>query len=386
MTTGTTTRGDFNSQRDILLVGVAAELCTLHASIESSRVRMLELVGLVDADGSWILTGATSTADWLTKLLDIEACTAREHVRIARSLTDLPAIAIALRNGSLSYSKAKALTRVATPENEAELLDLVDRHPAASQPAALALWQQRHDPDAHRRRQIDERSLTVRTDVSGNHVITIVLPPDHAAEFEALVDAEVTANGTPPSATAIASSGGSQSERRTLAQQRADAFVRLAEQVAERLSDPFPAPARGATAVASKRRRPRPEVVLHRYAGSATYLDGTPLPGAAASYLSCDADVRIMTHYPDGSPADVGRRHRLVTPRLERLTLERAGYRCEHPGCTAKRFLQVHHKLDWDFGGRTDLANLQALCGLHHRLLHDTATVGAAGTIHDLAA
>jgi hypothetical protein len=189
------------------LAEIEAELCVLHASIESSRSRMLTLVDGVDADGSWVLSGATSTVDWLCKLLDIEAGTAREHVRIARALRDLPATAVALADGTLSYSKAKALTRVATPENEDELLALVAQHPAASLPATLALWQQREDPDAARRRQIVERSMTVRTDVSGNHVITIVLPPEQAAGLEALIDAELLAHLTCDARTPLSPPG-----------------------------------------------------------------------------------------------------------------------------------------------------------------------------------
>jgi hypothetical protein len=88
------------------LVEIEAELCALHASIESSQVRMLTLVATVDRDGSWVLTGATSTADWLCKVLDIEA-----------ELLDI----------------------------EAELLDLIADHPAVRLPAVLAIWQQRHD-------------------------------------------------------------------------------------------------------------------------------------------------------------------------------------------------------------------------------------------------
>ncbi len=46
---------------------------------------------------------------------------ARDKVRVARSLESLPRIGEAFRSGQVSYSKVRAMTRVATPENSAEL-------------------------------------------------------------------------------------------------------------------------------------------------------------------------------------------------------------------------------------------------------------------------
>ena len=53
------------------------------------------------------------------------------------------------------------------------------------------------------------------------------------------------------------------------------------------------------------------------------------------------------------------------------LVYERAGGQCEHPGCTARHFLEVHHVIHWEDGGRTDLANLRLYCSGHHRHEHE---------------
>src|SRR5439155_8734059 len=58
--------------------------------------------------------------------------TAREHVRIARRLGELPRIHAAFAGGELSYAKVRALTRIAEPETEEELLRLA-RHMTAAQ-------------------------------------------------------------------------------------------------------------------------------------------------------------------------------------------------------------------------------------------------------------
>ena len=59
---------------------------------------------------------------WLHQHFGLTFGAAREKVRTARALGKLPLIDAAFRDGALSYSKVRALTRAATPENEAELL------------------------------------------------------------------------------------------------------------------------------------------------------------------------------------------------------------------------------------------------------------------------
>jgi hypothetical protein len=347
---------------------IEAELCTLQAAIATNRARMIALISEVDATGAWMATGATSTADWLVKLLDLDVATAREQARVARALRALPLLAQALSVGELSYAKARSATRIATPSNEAAVLAIATQQSAAALPAALAAWQQGIDPAGHRERQIIERGLTARTAPSGNRVFTIELPPESGALFEAALDAQVRVMPVADAPTGAAAG----SAHPTLAQQRADAFVTMLDQM---LDHHAPADASGS---ATRHRRPakaanaspRVELTLHRRVGEEALLDGQPLPEAARRLLTCDCDIRIMHHYPDGSPADLGRKQRLVSNRLRRIALERAGGTCEHPGCTARHFLQAHHIVHWERGGRTDLANLRMLCSLHHRHEH----------------
>jgi hypothetical protein len=135
------------------------------------------------------------------------------------------------------------------------------------------------------------------------------------------------------------------------------------------------------------RTRPRTRSALHRRVGGTELADGTPIHHDVARRLSCDADIRIMTHGPDGSPCDVGRRQYVVPPRLRRLVFERDRC-CTHPGCGATTFLDVHHVIHWEDGGRTDLANLRLLCDFHHRLAHGEPVVlrGQVSPFPELAA
>jgi len=78
----------------------------------------------------WLLAGSPTPAHWLAAVADIEPATAREWVRIGRQLSELPATAAAFATGAVSYSKVRALTRIATTGNETELLDIALEVPA----------------------------------------------------------------------------------------------------------------------------------------------------------------------------------------------------------------------------------------------------------------
>ena len=97
---------------------------------------------------------------------------------------------------------------------------------------------------------------------------------------------------------------------------------------------------------------------------------------AAARRLACDPILTALLHDETGRVIDVGRRHRLVTKTLRRAVYDRDGGRCTFPGCDNNRWLDVHHVIHWEDGGRTDLDNLLLLCGTHHRAHHnDTFTI-----------
>lgn len=344
-------------------IALETEIAALAGSLRAQKARFLQLVGEYDALGGWIASGAISCAHWLADLLDIELSTAREQVRVARALRELPATADAVAAGALSYAKARAITRVATIDTEAELLALAQDAPAGALAQQLANWQTRREPEQLSARQWAARSCTFHQEADGTVTIRLRLPPEVAAQVRAHLDADVAA---PPREAG--------SEARTLTQARADAAVaRIAGRVAS-LGGDAPADASLRTPM---RTSPVPiEVVLHRRIDHAE-IDGVILAPATASRLGCDAAVRVMLHHPDGSPADVGRRHRLVTPQLRRLVEERDRH-CTYPGCTTTAFLDVHHVISWEDGGPTNLANLTLLCGYHHRRHHDDAPAGAS--------
>lgn len=74
----------------------------------------LILVAEFDRREGWAVAGALSCAHWLSWRCGIDGRTAREHVRVARALEKLDRVRVAFAGGQLSYSKVRAVCRVAT--------------------------------------------------------------------------------------------------------------------------------------------------------------------------------------------------------------------------------------------------------------------------------
>jgi hypothetical protein len=107
--------------QNVELERLGDEIVELAAHLDAATARLLELIREFDARGGWG-NGFASCADWLTWRVGLALGAAREHVRVARALGSLPKLKEALTRGELSYSKVRALTRVATPETEERLL------------------------------------------------------------------------------------------------------------------------------------------------------------------------------------------------------------------------------------------------------------------------
>jgi len=107
------------------------EIETLAAHISAGSCRWLELVAEFDRRDGWWSWGVRSCAEWISWRCAIAPRAAREHVRVARRLCELPRIRDEFRLGRLSYSKVRALTRVADERSEAGLLELATHATAA---------------------------------------------------------------------------------------------------------------------------------------------------------------------------------------------------------------------------------------------------------------
>ena len=106
---------------------LAAEITTLAGHLNAAQYRFLKLIDEFDRAQGWAGPGVRSLAHWLELKCGLGDLAAREKVRVARALRELPSIDAAFERGEISYSKVRAMTRVATPENEKDLLHIARR-------------------------------------------------------------------------------------------------------------------------------------------------------------------------------------------------------------------------------------------------------------------
>ena len=166
------------------------EIAELSAHLDAATARLLALIREFDARGGWN-TGFRSCAEWLGWRVGLNRGAARERVRVARALGTLPRLAEALGRGELSYSKVRALTRVATPETEARLL-AVGRAGTAEHVERIVQGWRRVDRRAEARkaaRHHEGRGLQVYADEDGMVVVRGRLTPEAGALLRRALEA-----------------------------------------------------------------------------------------------------------------------------------------------------------------------------------------------------
>ena len=219
------------------------EIAELSAHLDAATHQLLTLIRRFDEAGGWADQGALSCAHWLSWRIGLELGPAREHVRVARTLAELPLIDDALRLGRVSYSKVRALTRAATPATEAALLEMA-RSSTASQLERICRSYRlafRNAADERPEDEVERRWVRERETDAGLVRFELQLRPEEAAVVRRALElamsrawtaADVSAGTPPPSL------------------RRADAFVAVAEGYV-------------AGATGSDPTRPPVEVVVH---------------------------------------------------------------------------------------------------------------------------
>jgi hypothetical protein len=349
-------------------------ICAGAVHLAAATSAWLRLVAEFDERGGWHGVGITSCAHWLAWKCALTPGTARQHVRVARALRELPVTAAAFASGELSYSKVRALTRVAEPGTETELVEFA-RHATASQvERTVRAWRRADDVDAGRIR--DRRRFSWWTEDDGMISIQLRMEPEHGTELLAAIESIAERDARRERAArkragagAEDADGGTADEVVPLAvstERRCRALTQLAAAAAEadrRAGDP-----------------PRREVVVvvdaavladDEAAGRAALEGGPALTPAQARRLACDAAVTAIV--TDGAQVLAqGRARRYATRAQRRALLMRDGG-CARPGCEETRVerLHAHHLRSWLAGGRTDVSNLVLLCDVCHGLVHD---------------
>ena len=159
-----------------------AEICTVAGRLAAMECRWLLLVGEFDRRQAFDAWECRSTAHWLTWKCAMGSRTAHEKVRVARDLEALPLVTTAFAAGELSYSKVRAISRIATPATEEDLVTIA-RHATGAQIERLVAGRRRADRlEAEQSGKGDPGySVRWRHDESGAVVICARLAPESGA-------------------------------------------------------------------------------------------------------------------------------------------------------------------------------------------------------------
>jgi hypothetical protein len=329
------------------------EIATLSVHLDAARHRLLQCIRQFDESRGWYAQGAVSCAHWLSWRIGLDLGTAREKVRVANALGQLPRIDEALRVGKLSYAKVRALTRVATPANEAKLLDLALAATGAQLERICRGYRGAMKQD--RPCLPEDRGVRRRVLPGGMVKLEIVLSADEADLVMRAVDCarEISAETPDPGP-----------DESPAWPSRPDGVVALAAHYLAGNRGDGAGADRYQVTVHVDQDPLAPDGVL-----AATLEDGTNVSAETFRRIACDCGLVATTGDEPGAMT-VGRRTRAIPPAIRRA-LQLRDHGCRFPGCTHTRFLHGHHVRHWLHGGETSLANLVLLCPFHHHLVHE---------------
>ena len=324
----------------------------LSVRINAATYELLVLIREFEDRAGYLKWGLKDAAEWLSYRCDLGRSAAYEKVRVARALRTLPAISDSFSTGELSYSKVRALTRVAGDHNEQDLLDFALRTTAAR--VEERCRELRFGTDASNdiaSRAYANRSLRFsRNPDRGMMTMTVELPIESGELLERALDKarndEVVE--TPEFATESWST------------QQADAFVNL---VNSYLSGD-----------GNKESNSSDNYLVTIHVDQTALADGngrSAIPIETAKRICCDGQAVVLTEDKHGEPLSIGRKSRIVPTGIKRAVLAKNNHDCAFPGCCNSRFLHIHHIDHWSNGGETSVDNLMPLCTRHHPLVHE---------------
>ena len=335
---------------------IEAEITELAGHLAAGECRWLLLVAEFDERRGHEQWGSRTCAHWLSWHCALDVRSAQEKLRVAHALRELPLVTEHFAAGRLSYSKVRAITRIAHAENEEALVALALHATAAQVERSVRAYRRcrSHDEELHDHNEHHaQRYFRGDWDHDGMLVVNGRLTADLGAvllqAIEVLRRSGAVANN-------------------------ADALVVMAETVL----------AHGPHA---RRGNERHQVVIHvdgdlladdDRSGRCEVDGGPAIPPETARRLACDASIVWMLDDDTGRPVNVSSRSPSIPPALRRAVHAR-DRGCDFPGCGERRFTDVHHLRHRAHGGRNELGNLAELCWFHHRLVHE----GGWGLLRD---
>src|SRR5688500_2102439 len=341
---------------------LVTEICSLAGHINAANHRFLTLIAEFDRRKGWSDSATQSCAHWLNWKCGIAIGAAREKVRVARALENLPKVSAAMASGKVSYSKAREITRVGNAGNEDYLLAIAEHGTAAHVEKLVRAYRRCQEAEELSRdqRQQQNRRVSFRYDDDGSLILTCHLPAETGALVLKALDIAVESLPIYEDVPA-----GTSKQIVPFSTRRADALARVAESFLAH--DVLESPGTD-----------RQQIVVHvaaetlrkGTAGCCEIEHGPSIAAESARRFSCDASIVTLIEDENGEPLNVGRKTRNISAPLRRLLTAR-DKGCRFPGCCNSRYIDMHHIKHWANGGETKPSNLLSLCRFHHRAVHE---------------
>jgi Domain of unknown function (DUF222)/HNH endonuclease len=349
---------------------LADEITELAGHVNAANYRWLVLIAEFDRRQGWSDGATQSCAHWLNWKCGIDPGAAREKVRVAHALMALPKISAAMEKGQLSYSKVRALTRVACTDTESCLLEIALHGTAGHVEKLVRHYRRAKDAEELSREAAQQlnRACSYTWDDDGSLVLKARLPAEAGAvvlkALEAAMD-DMPIERDDPTASVVPFNAESSAVRVPASVRRADALALVMESFV----------AHGLAALSGGDKH---QIVVHVSAetlrnsesGRCEIENGPGICAETCRRLACDCSRVHITEDAQASVLDVGRKTRSIPPALRRAMNSR-DQGCRFPGCCNSKYLDGHHIEHWAKGGATKLRNLVSLCRFHHRQVHE---------------
>jgi len=343
---------------------IEEDFAEIQRAVELLEVERLRRLAEIERRRVFERDGHLSAASWLAATYKVGWGAARDHVRTARALEDMPETRQALDAGDLSMSAARVLVaaRDADPEefrhSETELVEAARIHSVGDLQRVAAYWrqavEQEHALEGDEKVRA-QRRLHASVTFLGMVRVDGDLDPETGetllTALRAVLDAE--------------SRSGTEDDDRTPAQRRADALGEICRQWLDMGDRPR---------VAGEKPHVTVTVgvgALRDGTGEPSELDHSgPVDPQVARRLACDAAIMRVVMAGPSEPVDVGRRTPVIPPAMRRAVIVRDRH-CRFPSCDRPHtWCDAHHVVHWADGGPTALPNLLLLCRRHHRVVH----------------
>ena len=368
-------------------------------SANHHRARMLDAVGQFDEQGLAEQYGERSTATWLRSELNLPQATAFEYVRVARGLRKFRLLFNAFESGVMPYSTVRFLLQYLEEHNEEQYVQLALSMSFADLQLVLAGARPKEEDPTEpyaRARECDDGMLAFEARlpaVVGQKLLAAlklaqlasygledVDPEDlqDPEKVQQLIDDAAAAEDAVPSEqdraprkrTKITMDDIVRSVSRYGPPEKQDVYGALLAMIDMVRANPK-----------SPLRSPGVQVNLMVNRNGQCWMpeNRSACSEDVRSYLA-NAMVRLHLLDDTGLTIHVGRSRRFATDGQVQALLAIWGYQCAMPGCSHRRFIEMHHIKEWEHGGMTDLDNLIPLCSsCHSQVSHGVVTIERQG-------